>query len=137
MLMELIDMPELNSFIVVKDNELNAIENLVTGVTQLRQLEVKPFTRPNLSSVRLTNAPPRGVTAAQYVEKWREYKPERSNNGNCSYCGSETYGIPTCWYLYLAKRHLRWIPRLGIWVFNRKIGGNGTSATVSTPKDFK
>ena len=26
-------MPELNSFIVVKDNELNAIENLVTGVT--------------------------------------------------------------------------------------------------------
>lgn len=148
MLIELMDVPELNSFIVVKDNELNAIENPVTRVTvtefhrystaildyiksknidsnfnysavnnqQLQQLRQspKPFTRPNPSSVRLINVLPRGVTAAQHVEKWREHKLERSNNGNCSYCGSETYGIPTCWYLYLAKRYSKWIPRLGI-----------------------
>ena len=33
MLMELIDIPELNSFIIVKDNKLNVIENLVIRVT--------------------------------------------------------------------------------------------------------
>ncbi|KAJ9489623.1 hypothetical protein VN97_g3650 [Penicillium thymicola] len=35
MLIELMEVPELNSFIVVKDNELNAIENPVTMITMI------------------------------------------------------------------------------------------------------
>ncbi|KAJ5922443.1 hypothetical protein N7516_010146, partial [Penicillium verrucosum] len=35
MLIELMEVPELNSLIVVKDNELNAIENPVTMITMI------------------------------------------------------------------------------------------------------
>lgn len=162
MLMELRDVTELESFIVLKDNELNAVKDPVEEITivdfhhyctaildhiaslndktgiisaavvnQRRQFNNNPnnntTNNSNSTPPRLTNAPPRGVNAHEHAKRWKAHKPERSNNGNCSYCGTLGHGVQMCWYLHPELRWATWRGRAGIWVYNGGTSNGGTS----------
>jgi hypothetical protein len=154
-LSELSDMPELSGFIVVKDNELNAIEKPAKTITiidfyrystaildyvkssnadslalsafkkritnpsgslNLSGSSSTPATNSNSNTnnnTTLTNRPPKGVSAEEHVKKWLAHKPERSDNGNCSYCGKR-HGVSRCFYLCPKLRYPGWIPSPGL-----------------------
>jgi hypothetical protein len=139
-LSELSDILELSGFIVIKDNELNAIEKPAKTITiidfyrysttildyikssntdslALSTLK-KRITNPsrslstpvsnsntNNNNTTLTNKPPKGVSAEEYIRKWLAHKPERSDNGNCSYYGKR-HGVSRYFYLYPKLRYL-------------------------------
>jgi hypothetical protein len=125
-------MPELSGFIVVKDNELNAIKKpakIITiidfyrysttildyikssNVDSLALSALKKRTNPPTPTIptnnntALTNKPLKGVSAEEYIKKWLAYKLERSDNGNCSYYGKR-HGVSRCFYLYPKLRYL-------------------------------
>ncbi|OQE91522.1 hypothetical protein PENNAL_c0009G05698 [Penicillium nalgiovense] len=95
MLLELVEVPELSGFIVVKDNELSAVQNPVQSITiqQKKRLlstntqPTKSMTNSNNSnnnnnnniSKRRTNEPPKGVSVEDYVRKWLAHKSEKSD----------------------------------------------------------
>ena len=159
MLLELSDIPELSGFIVVKDNELNAIEKpaktitiidfyrystaildyvkssntdslalsaLKKRITNLSGSPPTPATNSNTTNNNntLTNKPPKGVSAEEYIRKWLAHKLERSDNGNCSYCGKR-HRVSRCFYLYPELRYLGWILSLGLWIYKK--------TTISAP----
>ncbi|KAJ5420288.1 hypothetical protein N7465_002807 [Penicillium sp. CMV-2018d] len=70
MLMELIGVPGLNSFIVVKDNELNAIENPVTAITMI---EFYRYSTAIQDYIKSTNADSGIISAAVNNQQRRQY----------------------------------------------------------------
>ena len=159
-------MPELSGFIVVKDNELNAIKKPAKIITiidfyrysttildyikssnvdslALSALKKRanpptiPATNSNTNNnTTLTNRPLKGVSIEEYVKKWLAHKLERSDNGNCTYYGKRTHGVSKCFYLYPNLRFLEWILSLGLWVYNLKKPINTTNS-VSNSTKFK
>ena len=170
MLSELSDVLELSGFIVVKDNELNAIEKpaktitiidfyrystaildyvkssntdslalsaLKKRITNLSGSLSTPVSNSNTNNnnTTLTNKPLKGVSAEEYVRKWLAHKPERSDNGNCSYYGKR-HGVSRCFYLYPKLRYLGQILSLGLQIYNLKKPTN-TANTASNGTKFK
>ncbi|KAJ5926178.1 hypothetical protein N7516_007951 [Penicillium verrucosum] len=79
MLIELIEVPELNSFIVVKDNKLNAIENPVTTITMI------DFHRYNTAIqdyIKSTSADSFGIMSAVNNDQQRRQSNNPPNPSN-------------------------------------------------------
>jgi hypothetical protein len=131
----------LNSFIIVKDNKLNAIDKLVQTITItdfyrysiaiLNYIKSSKADSIALSAIksqstksgssnisnsnkRRTNKPLKGISIEAYIKKWLSHKLEKSDTRCYLYYRKPSYRVKSYFYLYLEKRSENWKPLLNI-----------------------